>query len=269
MLRIVVPGGPLLLFVSVALAGDVGSVGPVSGPDGLRVEERVVPWAEFGFVPAAQEQKAIGPDRVAAGADGLAAVWDPVRQQVLVLHDLVVQGAFAASRVDDLAFAGRDLVLLEGRTIALVGADGRDHGNLPVPDLVPTNIDLLVQGSDVWGVDPFGNRHAIAHVEGGLSVATGASFGGPAFAKVEVTPRAGALKTSVRTLGAGWAIVDSVVSDFPIGVERAVVHDGRSLPLETRSRSWTPADDADVDAEGRLVVIVPLADGLHVRRISQ
>lgn len=259
----------MLLFVSVALAGDVGSVAPVGGPDGFRVEERVVAWEDFGFVAAATEQKAIGPDRFAAGADGLSAVWDPVRQRVVVLEDLVVHSSFAASQVDDLAFAGRDLVLLEGRAVVLVAADGREVGRLAVPDVVPTNIDLAVQGSDVWGVDPFGNRHRIARVDGSLSVASGPSFGGPAFAKVAVAPRSGALKTSVRSLGSGWAIVDTVVSDFPIGVERSIVHDGRSLSLETAGRMWTPADDADVDDEGRLVVMVPLADGLHVRRISQ
>ena len=258
----------MLFFVSVALAGD-GSLGEgVSGPAGFRVEERVVPWSEFGFVPAGQEAKAIGPDRVAAGADGLLALWDPVASRVLVLDDLVVTGGFGAVRVDDLAFAGRDLVLLQGRTLALRDAAVKDLGHLGVPDVVPTNIDLLVRGSDVWGVDPFGNLHAIARMDHGLAAPAGASFGGRAFPPHPVAKRPGALKTSVRTLDGGWAIVDDVVRDFPIGVERSVVHDARTLSLETSDRAWVPADDADVDADGRLVVIVPLSDGLHVRRIS-
>lgn len=258
----------MLLFVSVALAGD-GRLGEgVPGPAGFRVEERVVAWSEFGFAAAGPESKAIGPDRVAAGADGLSALWDPVAARVLVLSDLVVTGGFTVAHVDDLAFAGRDLLLLQGRTVALRDAAGRDLGQVGVPDVVPTHIDLLVRGSDVWGVDPFGNLHALARLDHGLAAPTGASFGGRATAPHAVAKRPGALKTSVRTLEGGWAIVDDVVRDFPIGVERSVVHDARSLSLETSGRAWVPADDADVDADGRLVVIVPLSDGLHVRRIS-
>ena len=258
----------MLLFVSVALASDGSVDGPVLGLAPFHVEERVVPWSQFGFAAAAPEAKAIGPDRVAAGADGLLGLWDPIRQRVVVLDDLVVTGGFSAARVDDLAFAGRDVVLLQGRTVVLRDVLGNDLGHIAVPDLVPTNIDLLVRGSQIWGVDPFGNLHAIGVVNGGLSAATGASFGGMAFPTHAIAKRPDALKTSVRTLDQGWAIVDDVVHDFPIGVERTIVHDGRSVPLETAGRAWVPADDADVDADGRLVVIVPLADGLHVRRIT-
>jgi hypothetical protein len=234
----------------------------------FHVEEHVVAWSEFGFVQAGPESKAIGPDRVAAGADGLQALWDPVRQRVIVLQDLAVVGGFSAERIDDLAFAGRRLVLMSGRTLVLRDDKGAELGRIGVPDVVPTNIELLVRDGTVWGVDPFGNLHAIATVDSDLHPVTGASFGGRAFPAARVAKDPAALKTSVRSLGGDWVIVDAVVRDFPIGVERSIAHDSRTLSLETADRAWVPTDDADVDAEGRLVVMVPLEDGLHLRRVS-
>lgn len=192
-------------------------------------------------------------------------MWDPIRHRVMVLDELVPTHVIAVDRLDDLAFVGVNVVVLSGRSLTLYAGDA--VSTLPVPDLVPTHIDLLVDSSSVWGVDPFGNRHAIARVDGDRLLAPdGPSFGGRAHDPAPT--RAAGLKSSVRPLGHGWFVVEVVTDDRPIAVTRTVEHSGRSVEIATADRAWVPTTDLTVDADGRLVAIVPLADGLHVRRIT-
>lgn len=267
-----------LAWIATAFAGDVGQP-QIVGPAAFRIEDAVVPSTAYGYEPAGPERKAVGPDRIAAGPDGAIAIWDPIRGRVLILDDLVVRGSFASSPVDDLAFVGSHVILLCGRTLYRVTIDGTAVDHLAVPEIVPTAITLDPDGSRIWGVDAFGNRHAIADIGAdGLVSPHGRSFAGAAHVVStdgtgfvvdgQSVPRGGGLNASVRALDGGWALREVVAADHPITVIDTVFHDGRSMDLPVAGRTWTPSAPYAIDAQGRLITLEPRSDGLHVRRIS-
>ncbi len=242
-------------------------------------EEAILSYDQWGVFPGAPEEKAYGPDHLAAGPLGLAALVDPTRSRVMVLRDLQLEGSFLAWGVDDLGFTEEgQLLLLRGRTISLVRTDGTALSEMTVPDLVPTSIVLQVEGSRVWGADAFGNRHAIAEIGiGGLSAPDGRSYQrNPTRALIgvgQVTigawsfPVAGGAKMGVRVVdNASVAVVDALVDTSPIRVSREIVTPSARWTLDLAGRQYAPVDDVAVGSDGTLIWFEPLADGLHLYR---
>lgn len=260
-----------LLLAAGAHAGDTVPDVPIDGPAGAVVEEAVLPWEAVGFAPAAPERTALGPQHLAAGPDGLAVVYDPVGKRVVVLRDLAIEGAFAIGRVDDLAIGpDGEIVAVIGRRVHLLDASGAELDRFDVPALVPTGVDVEVRGDEVVGLDPFGNVRPIARIDGHALTATD----GPALRKVPAAARVdvpGALKTGTRAFEGGgttWLVVDAVVSDAPIAVERWAQVGGTHVDLPVDERLYAPFGDLAVDADGRLLVLDPREDGLHLLRVS-
>lgn len=270
--------GALTTFVSVAAAADQGSVS----------------WAEIELIPAAPESRAIGPDLLAAGPDGELAIWNPADALVHVYPglDAAVGGdtprSFALAAADDLAWTAPGLVVLDdgGRRLDLYTAKGQLQGGLALPGLVPTGCRLEVSDGVVWGVDVFSNRHPIARVTAsGLSPAEGLTLQPPSV-RVRWDASSRTLSAGNRTLalpqaikaggrvieggGARWLVVDAVVADRPITVERTVLSldTGRSAVLPVTGRLYAPSQDLAVDGRGHLVWMAPMARGLVLGEVA-
>lgn len=272
-----------LLLAAGAFAGDTVPDVPITSPSPGVVEQARLPWEAVGFAPAGPERVAIGPQHLAAGPDGLAAVYDPVGQRVIVLRELQIEGAFALGRVDDLAIgADGDLVVTIGRRVHLLDTSGAELDRLDVPAIVPTGVDVEVLGDEIVGVDAFGNLRPIGRIEGrSLQAAEGPALreprhrarvdAGVVIAAGQAVQVDGALKASARMLDGGgttWVIVDAVVADAPIAVDRWAVAGDTRVELPVDERLYAPFGDLAVDADGRLLVLDPQADGLHLLRVT-
>jgi hypothetical protein len=284
----------LALWTAAALASDLDST-PAPTDGALVVEESVLAYDVVGFAPAAPEQPAMGPDLLAAGGNGRLAAWDPVHHRVLVVDGLKTVGAFPVDGVDDLAVtAAGDVVMEVGRTLILVDGSGAELARTEIPGIVPIQASLRIEGDALVAVDAFDNLHNVARIDGhafapavgpalvepavaastppSMSPADAAAIarvdGGWSIVETIVAARKDAIKVSARQLGK-WMIVERVVADHPIAVERFAAIGGQQVALPVAGRAYVPARDLAVDAEGRLVVFDPEADGLHVVRISR
>lgn len=241
----------------------------------------MLPWADVGFAPAQGASPAFGPDRLAAGPDGMAAVYDTVGQRVIVLSDLAIAATVPAERVTDVALtADGDLVVLRDRTVSLIDLRGTVFDQLEAPDVVGPHSALRVDGDTIWATDVFGQWHRIGRVNvrdlgpaeastrskttlevavdapSGTVVVDGAPYKVP---KV-VSAEARAVEQGARR----WIVLDASTASGP---HRTAWIDGRSAPLPV-SGVYAPADALAVDLDGRLWAISPQSDGLHVLRVS-
>ncbi len=290
-----------LWLIPLSLAADPGTpapgpleIGPgVSDPgtigDGRRTEI-VLSWASVGFAPAVPESPAIGPDLLALGPNGLAAVYDPLGKRVIV-----VGGAtFAVPAADDLAFtAGATLLVLNdrARTLRAYTPAGDLLGERALPGLVPPGGFLGLDGETVCSVDVFGGCHPLAVVRGDpLAVVRGDPLGAPSGPALRPAARrmekqgdallvdgervvTGIGRGGGRLLG-DWLIVETMDegtvtrSAVPVSRGRAapVVED--AIPLPVRGRLYAPARDVSVAPDGSLGWIDPRADGLHLVRVA-
>src|SRR6185369_7308551 len=71
--------------------------------------------ADVGFQPVAEDAQAIGPDYLAAGPGGMAAFYDRVRRQVVVVSRAGTHSAFDAGHADGLSITDKgDVVVMDG-----------------------------------------------------------------------------------------------------------------------------------------------------------
>jgi hypothetical protein len=246
-------------------------------------EEIVLDYGAVGLIPAGSEQPAMGPDRIAGGPEGRFALHNPATRSVLVFDALQLSHSIPVQGVDDLLFAPNgDLLILElDRRVRRFSPEGALLQVFPLPALVPTHVRLAVQADRLVGVDPFGNGHSVATMTpGGLEPTAGPALTPPAHAvrwnghTLQVDGQhvpIDAAKASGRVLDGGaseWLVVEAVVGDSPIRVERwALLGDARvDLPVD--GRLYAPTQDLAVDANGRLLVLEPRTDGLHIVRVS-
>lgn len=267
-----------LSLTSLSLAAEpvlVGGPDPV-GPAPITLDV-VLSWTEVGLRPAAPESPAIGPDLLALGPDETAAVYDPVRRQVVVVGG----PRFAVPRADGLAYTSAGVLLVmdgSARTLRTYDTSGTLVDEQAFPGIVPGGGSLALDEPLVLAIDPFGNGHPLALVtmSGALSPPQGASLVPPARRVVRsgssllvdgetiatFTGRGGG-----RLLG-DWLVVeamnDGAVSRMAISLEGRV-----TVSLPVRGRVYTPTQDVAVAPDGGIGWLDPRTDGLHLVRVSR
>lgn len=250
----------------------------------MPLTEVILPWALVGLIPAAPEQPAIGPDRLAVSADGHVALYDPGSLKILVIQGEKLVSSFAVPRADGLVFApDGDLVVLDSATRQLrrYSEAGSLEAQIALPALAPLDGTLMVWGEEAVLVDPFGNGHALSLLSGaGLDTRTGAVFRpSPWHLWRSADPcctvrldaasvRVEAIKAGARVFPAGesrWLVVDAVVADAPIQVERHFFQGTTELAeIDLSGRLYNPTQDVAAGANGQIVQLLPRADGLHL-----
>lgn len=278
------------LFIALGLTlGLAGSLGSAAFAAGSRVG--LLPWAELDLIPAAPESPALGPDLLAAGPDGQLALWNPAEALVHVYDsvDAALAGdtgsAFALAAADDLAWTGSGIIVLDGRRISLFSASGQLLSERALPELVPTGARLQVDGDQVYGADVFGNRHPAAQlVKGALVAPSSQKLLAPAdpvrWDAASQTMRAGgqelalkdAIKAGGRVIRGGgqrWLVVDAVVGDAPLRIQRQVLSldSGARATIPVEGRLYAPTLDVAVDGRGALIWMAPQRDGLRVGEV--
>jgi hypothetical protein len=277
-----------------AHAGDAppAAGGLVAGPYVQLQEQRVLAYDQVGHRPAVPEQPAMGPDLLAAGPDGLAALYDPVGHRVLVLDDLAWVGSFDVQRVEDIAFSsGGEILVLADRRLRLLSVRGDELDEVPVPDIVPSGGSLTLDGDSVLSVDAFGNGHPVAQIaSGAFFPASGPGLVAPSHVVLSEPGRLsvdgvsrsfpGAVKVGGTVLSAGargWIVASVVTSEASITVERSAWPftdtaqgqvAGASTLLPTSGRAYVAGRDVAVDPDGRLLYLDPQQDGLHIVRVT-
>lgn len=267
-----------LLLVPLSFAAEPIVVGGGGGPDvgGLR-EERLVGWDQVGFVPSRPESPAMGPDRLALGPGGAAAVFDPVSHRVLVIGG----GSFAVTGLDGLAFTSSGVILVMddgARRLTAWDPSGALLDQRAFPGLVPPGGTLVVDGDLALSRDVFGNDHPLATV--GSSGALTAPDAAALLAAPRVVQRVGTQirvdgvtvaevsgeRGGARLLG-DWLIVESLAAGV---VTRAAISldGGTRVNLPARGRLYAPTEDVAVSPEGELGWIDPRTDGLHLVRVT-
>lgn len=275
-----------LLGLALALAWAPGAVARAAGRSGP------LPWGELTLIPAAPEAPALGPDLLAVAEDGRVALWNPAEALVRVLPgvDAALAGdpgeAFALAAADDLAWTGAGLLVLDGRRLRLYDARGQLLSDRELPGLVPVGVRLAPAGDLIYGADVFSNRHPLARIEGARLLAppdgallppetrvrwdAGARTITAGNTRIALTD---ALKAGGRVLSGGgrrWLVLDVVVGDAPLVVERRArcLETGAEARLPVAGRLYAPSADLAVDGRGRLVWMAPFADGLWLGEVA-
>lgn len=266
-----------LWLVPLSLAAEpvvVGTADP-RGPAPLRVEV-VLSWGDVGFAAAAEESPAIGPDILALGPDGAAAVYDPLGRRVIVAGE----GAFDVAGADGLAFTAAGVLLVmdgSARVLRAYDTGGALLDEQGFPGVVPPGGTLSVEGAVVVSVDVFGNGHPLATVTsaGALTAPKGPSLLAPSRRVMRSGTSIVVDGQSVATVGergggklfGDWLLVESVergsVSRVAIPLEGGV-----SVALPVRGRLYAPAQGVAVGPDGELGWLDPRADGLHIVRVA-
>jgi hypothetical protein len=279
----------LPLLLAPALAGGLSIEGPAA------LAQQRLGLDEVGFVPAAEDRPALGPELYAVSADGAAGLYDPGRREVLVLGAGGERLTVAVPRLDDLAFAADGgLLLLDeaARTLTLTDAAGETLDVLTVPGLVPPGSRLRIEGDEVRAVDLFGNRHRLATLDGeGLADGEGpALLEDPWPVRWDAAARVmrceglelalpEALKASGQVLldpggEPAWLLVDQVVAEGPLVVERTAwridgeVYGEVVVRVPVGEGAWTPGRAAAAGPGGSLTLLLPGEADLDLARVS-
>ena len=249
-------------------------------------ETWTIPWSEVGFRPAAPDALAVGPDLLAAGADGRVIFYDPVARELVTLQDGQITARELTDRLDDL-FEAPDgsLLTVDHMSRRLERHDGRRVEELALPRLAPSHgaLDLGEDGAILLR-DVFGNGHVVGVLDrSGLVEAPAGRLRPPDCPVTWAAPRLlacghpyllpGTAKAAGRIVengGVRWLVVEELVGEGPIAVRRWAValNRGTRVDLPLGDRRYAPTDDLAVDADGRLVVMAPLASGLRFTRVS-
>lgn len=265
-------------MVSIALAAEPVVVVGTSDPDapGPIRSEVVLEWDVVGLRDAQPESPAIGPDHLALGPDGVAAVYDPLGKRIFVVGG----SAFRVPGADGLAFTARGVLLVlddSARRLRAYRADGALLDEEALPGVVPPGGALRVEGTVVTSVDVFGNGHPLATVSdnGALTRPSAPSLVPPARrvvrsgSSVVVDGRTVATFTGrggARLVG-DWLLVEAV--DDGAVTRRAIPLDGGdAVELPAAGRLYAPAQDVAVAPDGDLAWIDPRVDGLWLVRVT-
>ncbi len=248
----------------------------------LQAEPTLLDWAHFGLTDARPDAQARGPELLRAGPGDRLLLYDGVQREVVVLEGRQPAVSFPVQHVSDLRAVEDGIVVLDHsqRQVSLWSLDGRLRSMRTLPDLVPTAVTLAVEGDQVLARDIFGHGHPAATLEDGELEAPMAQGlqqrAGLVSWDGEVMRTEGlelglpdALKASGQRVG-DWLVVDAVVGDAPLKVERAAWHvpSGESHPLPVEGRLYAPRSDLAATAAGDLVVLVPRDEGLELLVVS-
>jgi len=236
---------------------------------------------DVGFAPGGADALAIGPDHLTAADGQVAALYDVVRRQVLVVTPSGVRARFGVSPADALLIPepGRVAVLDAGSGRIRVSAeDGSPQGDLRLPTQLRTGERLSLEGTALIATSVSGERREVAQLVGGrlkppsrqrnLSPPVELKAQGQSLrigSETETVPDA--VRVAGRLLGGRppWIEVQIVRRAGPgISVERRARRGRHTIPLPSGARSYTPTGDVAVAPNGQLVYLEPQADAVHV-----
>ncbi|MDP2309621.1 MAG: hypothetical protein Q8P18_26610 [Pseudomonadota bacterium] len=265
-----------LSLTGMSLAAEPARAGvpDPAGPPPVSLD-LVLSWSEVGLRPAAPESPAIGPELLALGPDDAAAVYDPLRRQVVVVGGR----PFRVPGADGLAFTSAGILLVmdgSARSLRTYDTDGTLLDEQAFPSIVPPGGSLAVDEPLVLAIDPFGNGHPLALVTmaGSLSPPQGASLVPPARRVVRSGTSLVVDGETIATFegrGGGrllgdWLLVEAVndgaVSRMAISLEGRV-----TVSLPVGGRMYAPMQDVAVGPDGGIGWLDPQADGLHLVRV--
>ncbi len=241
-----------------------------------------IPWSELGLSPARPEAQARGPELLRAGEGERLAMYDSVRREVVLLEGERVALSFPVRHASDLALLDDGLLVLDhaARELGLWSLDGELLAAQGLPELAPTSLGLDIEGGQVYGRDVFGNRHPVAtcgagdlgppRARGLRTMPSEVFWDGEAMSTDGLRLQLPhAIKASGQRFG-DWLVVDIVVADRPIEVERKAWHvpTGQAVELPVEGRLYAPRGDAAATPGGELVVIAPREEGLEILRVS-
>jgi hypothetical protein len=126
---------------------------------------------DVGFIPGGEDAQAIGPDYLVAGPTGLAALYDRVRHQVLLLSRDGSRKTLTVENADGLDFTSQGhLAVLDGarRRILLFRTTGEPLRTVELPKdgLLGKGLVTLEEGI-LYVTDRQGQRRAIAELSDG------------------------------------------------------------------------------------------------------
>jgi hypothetical protein len=232
---------------------------------------------DVGFQPASEDAHALGPDHLTAGPKGVAALYDRVRHQVLVLTRDGAPKAFDAGRVDGLSFGPQgDLVVIDSskRQLRLYRPTGELQRTIDIPREGPLGA-LSLEDGVLYVTSGDGQRRAIAEFAAGRlrrpqrSVELSKE---QLLAMKELVPGGQLMhvggeqlvvpekvRISARRLGA-WIELVIAASDASgqVRVERTLRRPGQVLTLPDGARgAYAPIGDLAVATDGTVVYLEP------------
>lgn len=241
-----------------------------------------IDWSKLGHTEALEDAQPRGPGLLRAGPDGRLLLYDGVRREVVILEGDQPSLAFPVRHASDLALLHDGVLVLDhaARTVSLWSFEGTLRAQRELGPLVPTSVRLQLDGDQVLARDIFGHGHPAATLRDGeleAPVAQGLQErpgavqweGGVMQTEGLQLELPQALEASGQRFG-DWLVVDVVVAEAPIAVERTAWHipSHQSFDLPVEGRLYAPRGDVAATPEGDLVVIVPWDWGLEILRVS-
>lgn len=232
---------------------------------------------DVGFRPASEEAHAVGPDYLTAGPKGVAALYDHVRHQVLVLTRDGAPKSFDAGQVDGLGFTRfGELVVIDTsqRQLRLYRPSGELQRsiNLPREGMLGA---LSFDDGVIYATTQDGQRRAVAEMAGGmlrlpkrtvelskeqLISMKGSVTGGQLLqvaGEEHVVPDKALV--SVRRLGS-WIELVIAATDAKGGVQvaRTLRRNGQVVALPDGAKGgYSPVGDLAVATDGTVVYLEP------------
>jgi hypothetical protein len=239
---------------------------------------------DVGFQPMAEDAQAIGPDYLAAGPGGMAAFYDRVRRQVVVVARAGTHTAFDAGHADGLSVTPKgDIVVMDGgrRQDRIYDQKGKLLRTIDIPSkgLLGT---LTLEDGVLYHLGPDGQRHVVGEMtDGGLRPPRpGLELSGEQMQRLrEIGEKTGVVEVggekvpvpasgriSGRLMGP-WTELAIALTDARGNVEvhRTLHRPGRVVTLPGgREGAYVPISDLAVDREGSAVYLAPAKDAVAV-----
>lgn len=141
-----------------------------TAPSNLSTRVTLRYGSDVGFVPGGEDAQAIGPDYLVAGPNGLAALYDRVRRQVLLLSRDGSRKVLPVENADGLDFTSQgNLAVLDGanRRIYLFLTTGEPLRTVELPRDGLLGRGLVTLEGTLYVTDRQGQRKAIAELVDG------------------------------------------------------------------------------------------------------
>lgn len=260
----------LLLLAGAAWAQDRPSVE-------LRYGEDV------GFFKGAEDALPIGPDYLAAGPNRTAALYDPVRREVVVFDPTGVKTRIKQRHVDGLALGdGGQILVFSGRRgrVRVFEPSGELRKEHKLPRRTAAGDRAVLEAGIAWSVAADGSRTELGRlVDGRLQPPTREGVIAPGDRRTggrdririgdEEIVEPGAVRLTGRRIGGepAWYDVQGVTRGRggAVRVKRFAVQAGRGrVELPTGKGSYTPSFDLATSPSGALVFLDPRAQGLRI-----
>ncbi|MFL5345016.1 MAG: hypothetical protein ACJ8AT_09485 [Hyalangium sp.] len=232
---------------------------------------------DVGFQPASVDEQALGPDHLAVGPKGVAALYDRVRGRVLVLARDGAPGSFEAGQVDGLSFTPQgELLVIDSslHQLRIYRPSGELQHKIDIPRDGPLGAISLENGV-IYVTTREGQRRAVAELAGGklLPPQRGVELSKEQLLALKEHVPGGQLmrlggeslvvpekvRISAQPMGK-WIelVIAATDSNGHVRVERTLRRPGQVVALPDGARgAYAPVDDLAVATDGTVVYLEP------------